>query len=149
MHDQTEPLELFNEPLVDEKADPRQYKIVSVRLREAEYMSLASQAAALGVSHNLALRIAARRIGGFLEIDAETRNDLQDLLRQIGDLSRNISRLRADCAATGKVDMQEFAQLRAAFGREFARLDARLSTILNVSRSRRDGRAILKSELGF
>ena len=140
-------LELFDS-FGDEKADPRQYKVVSIRLREAEYLVLERQAASLGLSHSMALRIAVRRIGGFLEIDQETRKLLQDILTEIGSLSRNIAKLKSVCAETGAIDMEEFNLQRAAFGREFARLDARLSAILNVSRSRRDGRMILKEEMG-
>lgn len=138
---------LFDDNDSDEP-DPQKYKIISVRLREAEYAALASQAAELGLSHNMALRIAARRIAGFLEIDTPMRILLQDILGEIGQLSRNINELKSACAATGKVDMTEFACHRAEFGREFARLDGCLSTILNVSRRRRDGRLVLKEELG-
>lgn len=140
--------ELFNDELIDEEPDPKEYKIVSIRLREAEFVLFAMQTAALGLSHSMALRIAARRIGGFLEIDGETRLLLQDILSAIGQLSRNITELKRTCACTGTCDIAEFARLRAEFGREFARLDSRLSTILNVSRRRRDGRMILKDEIG-
>lgn len=50
------------------------YKIVSVRLREAEFLSFAEQARALDMTNNMDLRVAARRIARFLEIDAETRS---------------------------------------------------------------------------
>jgi len=130
----------------DDEADPTQYKVVSVRLREAEYLMLARQAAELGLTHNLALRIAARRIGGFLEIDPQTRALLQKTLDALGELSRNIRQLKAAYSESGAVDMKAFARLRAEFGREFSVLDARLCTILNVSHSRRDGRLILKEE---
>ncbi|MGO6944728.1 DNA mobilization endonuclease VirD1/MobC family subunit, partial [Rhizobium johnstonii] len=53
-----------------EIVDPLGYKIVSVRLRSAEFESFSEQLRALGLTSNLALRIAARRIAGFLEIDA-------------------------------------------------------------------------------
>ncbi|WP_186439880.1 DNA mobilization endonuclease VirD1/MobC family subunit [Agrobacterium tumefaciens] len=131
-----------------EEPDPQKYKVISVRLREAEYAILARQAAAAGLSHNMALRIAARRIGGFLEIDNPMRSLLQDILREIGQLSRNMNGLKSACSATGKVDMTEFARQRTAFGREFARLDSCLSTILNISRCRRDGRLLLEEEPG-
>ncbi|MBY5775227.1 DNA mobilization endonuclease VirD1/MobC family subunit [Rhizobium leguminosarum] len=126
------------------EAEPKDYKIVSLRLRDAEYLAFSEQAAVLGLSHSMALRIAARRIGGFLEIDPDTRVALQDILRGIGDLSRSITELKAACEEAGTVDMDRFADQRAAFGREFARLDARISMILNVSRRRRDGRNILQ-----
>lgn len=130
-----------------EEADPKEYKIVSLRLREAEYLAFSGQVATLGLSHSMALRIAARRISGFLEIDTEMRAVLHDILREIGELSRNITRLKLACANAGTVDMGDFALQRAAFGREFARLDARLSMILNVSRRRRDGRNVLQEAM--
>ncbi|OWK25762.1 hypothetical protein AJ87_06900 [Rhizobium yanglingense] len=47
------------------RADPTAYKIVSIRLRQAEHECFASQTEAIGVTHK-ASRIAARRIAGFL-----------------------------------------------------------------------------------
>ncbi|WP_425964498.1 DNA mobilization endonuclease VirD1/MobC family subunit [Rhizobium nepotum] len=47
------------------------FKVVSTRLRSAEYESFSHQARLLGLSDSMAIRVAVRRIGGFLEIDAE------------------------------------------------------------------------------
>ncbi|WP_217577447.1 DNA mobilization endonuclease VirD1/MobC family subunit [Mesorhizobium sp. GbtcB19] len=126
-------------------ADPNGYKIVSIRLREAEFEVFAEQARAFGLTNNMALRIAARRIGGFLEIDSETRRMLLEISSAIDLMSERIVDLRSDCARTGHVDMKEFATQHAAFGRVFAQLDAKLRTILNGSHRRLDGRLMLRN----
>ncbi|WP_158268977.1 DNA mobilization endonuclease VirD1/MobC family subunit [Ensifer sp. NM-2] len=125
-------------------SDPHGYKIVSVRLREPEFDAFAEQASAVGLTNNMALRIAARRIGGFLEVNNGTQEALEDLIRVIGVISGRIRDLKGSYAESGRVDMQEFAALHAAFGYEFARLDTTLMSILNVSRRRLDGRLRLK-----
>jgi type IV secretion system T-DNA border endonuclease VirD1 len=127
-----------------QKVDPNGYRIVSVRLREAEFEAFSTQASALGLTNNMALRIAARRIGGFLELDAETHRVLEDVLGMIGTISRGINRLQATYAESGTADLQAFSELRAAFGYEFARLDAMLMSILNTANRRLDGRLRLK-----
>lgn len=129
------------------RCDPDGYKIVSVRLREAEFRLLCEQAHSLGLTNNMALRIAARRIGGFVEIDPATRTLLQQCLEQISRIARGIAGLQAQHRASGSTDMAALAELRVAFGQEFARLDAELSALLNVSRRRLDGRVILKEGL--
>ena len=116
------------------------YKMVSIRLRTAEFESFHEQAQALGLTSNLALRIAARRISGFLEIDRDVRENLEGILSAIGEISQNIRHLHADYAASGKTDLESLAAQRAAFGQEFAQLDALLRSILNVSQRRSDGR---------
>ena len=123
------------------------YKVVSIRLRSAEFEGFADQAKALGLTSNLALRIAARRIGGFLEIDQAMRRDLETIMLAIGDISRNIGRLHAAYAESGAVDPKTLAQQRAQFGDEFAKLDSLLRSILNVSRRRTDGRRLLEKAI--
>ncbi|WP_117195891.1 T-DNA border endonuclease subunit VirD1 [Rhizobium terrae] len=128
----------------EQRTDPHGYKIVSVRLREAEFEAFSAQAMALGFTNNMALRIAARKIGGFLELDARTQQALEEIIQQIGTISRAINQLNVAYAQSGKVDMQEFQAQRAAFGYEFAKLDATLMSMLNVSQRRLDGRLKLK-----
>jgi len=126
------------------EVDPKGYKIVSVRLREAEFEVFSQQVAAIGLTNNMALRIAARRIGGFLEIDSQLRERLEDTIRKIGFISHHLGALKAAYAQSGKVDMEEFARQRAGFDYEFQQLDGLLRSILNVSRRRIDGRLLLK-----
>ncbi len=127
-----------------QKIDPAGYKIVSVRLREAEFEAFSAQATALGLTNNMALRIAARRIGGFLELDGGTREAIENALTAIGVISDAISQLNKAYNESGRVDMREFAAQRAAFGYEFAKLDATLLSLLNVAHRRLDGRVKLK-----
>jgi type IV secretion system T-DNA border endonuclease VirD1 len=127
--------------------DPNGYKIVSVRLREAEFEAFSEQVQTLGLTNNMALRIAARRIGGFLEIDDTTRHTLEEAVHAIGVISQNIRSLHASYAESGRVDMKEFDKHRAEFGHEFATLDAQLRIILNVSRRRVDGRLMLQNAM--
>lgn len=126
------------------KIDPNGYRIVSVRLREAEFEAFSAQAASLGLTNNMALRVAARRIGGFLELDGGTRQAIEDVLGAIGVISEAIAQLNRAYDESGRVDMTEFAAQRAAFGYEFARLDATLMSVLNIAHRRLDGRLKLK-----
>jgi type IV secretion system T-DNA border endonuclease VirD1 len=123
-----------------ELTETEKYKVVSIRLRAAEFEGFRDQAKKLGITSNLALRIAARRIAGFLEVDPGTRQQLESILSAIGEVSRNIRDLHADYIASGRVDLHQLDAQRAAFGQEFAELDALLRAILNVSRRRSDGR---------
>ncbi len=120
------------------------YKIVSVRLREAEFVSFSEQAHAHSLTTNMALRIAARRIAGFLEVDANTRETLQEISRSIGEIASNLNSMRNITLRTGSPsDIAALTELRVAFGREFSRLDFLLQRILTLSKRRRDGRALL------
>ena len=126
-----------------EKVDPNGYRIVSVRLREAEFAAFSEQARALGLTNNMALRIAARRIAGFLEIDAETRRSLTEISQNIYDISNTLGQLNAAAHGDRKVDMGAFQKLRAAFTVEYSRLDGFIRILLNVSLRRQDGRSLL------
>ncbi|MBY3027486.1 T-DNA border endonuclease subunit VirD1 [Rhizobium leguminosarum] len=124
--------------------DPLGYKIVSVRLRSAEFESFSEQLLTLGLTSNLALRIAVRRIAGFLEIDAYTRQDLQEITSSIGQIADALNDMSRIASRDGRVDIERFESHRQQFGQEFAALDALLRTILNVSRRRQDGRRLLQ-----
>ena len=123
--------------------DPNGYKILSVRLREAEYAGFCEHVRALGLTNNMAMRIAARRIAGFLEIDNETRQHLRQITREIGLIADSLIELNRLALHAGTVDMEALTACRQAFGREFAELDTRLRAILSVSRRRHDGKQLL------
>lgn len=127
--------------------DPDGYKIVSVRLRQAEYEDFAEQVEALGMTTNQALRVATRRISGFLEIDQDSRRLLEQVVSEIGSLSRTIAALQTSYATSKDVDMPAFIAARTAFGQDFAILDNKLCEILNVSSRRVDGRHLLMDAL--
>lgn len=125
------------------RVDPNGYKIVSIRFRQAEFESFSEQVQGIGLTHNLALRIAARRITGFLEIDAETRQHLRQISSDISEISISLRHLTRIAAQTDTIDLEALNELGAEFRREFAMLNDRLQTILNVSQRRLDGRAML------
>ena len=124
--------------------DASGYKVVSVRLRQAEYVGFAEQAAKAGMTNNLALRIAARRIAGFLETDEATRATLRDISRSISAISRALSLMNREAADSGTIDMAALASERLEFGKQFARLEEKLRVVLNVSLRRQDGMALLQ-----
>lgn len=144
------PLLDFAAPVSQRKTrtvDPDGYKIVSVRLRLAEYEAFFEQVEALGMTTNQALRVATRRISGFLEIDQDSRRLLEQVVSEIGILSRTIAALQMSYATSKDVDMPAFIAARTAFGQDFAMLDNKLSEILNVSSRRVDGRHLLTDAL--
>jgi len=124
--------------------DPCGYRIVSVRLRQAEFESFAEQVRGLGLTHNLALRIAARRIAGFLEVDDDTRLLLRQISANIGEISFNLGQLRRVAEREGRLELDTLDEQRRAFGQQFAVLDDKLQMLLNVSKRRLDGRAMLR-----
>jgi len=125
------------------KVNPAGYKVVSVRLREAEFVTLAHQAAKCGMSNNMALRIAARRIAGFIEIDAPTRQALQSISASIGEISSSIRRISHLAPDRPGFDLEQFTKDRAAFGQEFVELDSHLRSLLSLSKRRTDGCELL------
>jgi type IV secretion system T-DNA border endonuclease VirD1 len=115
------------------------YKVISLRIRRAEFETFCETVEALGITPNLALRIAVRRIGGFLEVDRDVRNQLEKILVAIGELSGAIRARQATATASGLVEIQSFSDQRILLGAQFAQLDALLRSILNVSKTRIDG----------
>lgn len=122
---------------------PRADKTISVRLTEAELAELDGQIASLGLTRNRALRIAARRIGGFLETDAETAAMLQDISRQMRGIATNVNQIAKAGNQSRHPDFRAFLEERQALGKELARVSAMLQEILEVARRREDGLARL------
>ncbi|GAJ95562.1 MULTISPECIES: T-DNA border endonuclease subunit VirD1 [Rhizobium] len=135
--------------IVDRREGPKieGFKVVSTRLRSAEYESFSSQARLLGLSDSMAIRVAVRRIAGFLEIDAESRQTMEAILQSIGALSNNIAALLCAYAENPTTDLGALQAERNAFGKSFADLDGLLRTILSVSRRRIDGCSMLADAL--
>ncbi|MGY4456028.1 hypothetical protein ACVWZR_010752 [Bradyrhizobium sp. i1.3.1] len=73
------------------------YRVISVRLRVAEFDTFSQQLRVLGLTNSLALRIAVRRIAGFIEIGAETRNDLRAITSHIRQHCPNTQRIEPSC----------------------------------------------------
>ncbi|RZN10901.1 type IV secretion system protein VirD [Bradyrhizobium sp. Leo121] len=120
------------------------YRIISVRLRAAEFDAFSQQLRVLGLTNSMALRIAVRRIGGFIEIGDETRDDLRAITCHIGNIAQALRELSRVANRDATFDIERFERHRQHFGQEFSALDALLRTILNVSRRREDGRRRLQ-----
>ncbi|WP_227420022.1 DNA mobilization endonuclease VirD1/MobC family subunit [Roseitranquillus sediminis] len=119
-------------------------KTLSVRLTEAELAEFDAQIAPLGLKRNRALRIAARRIAGFVEADAAEVAALRDATRQLGGVARNINQIARAANRTRDPDYRAFLEERAALGRELARIEARLQVLLDLATRRKDGLARLE-----
>ena len=125
---------------VEEGGKPKRAdKNISIRVTEAELAELDAQIAEAGLNRNRALRIAVRRIAGFLEVDRTTTETLRDLVRQITGISRNVNQLAKHANRTKHPDLQAFLRERAALGKELSSVEALLQQILEVQRRRADG----------
>ena len=91
------------------------------------------QLSQLGMNTNMALRVATRRIAGYLETDEDTRASLREISGHISKISKALIDLSQTAARSAQFDLKELSRQRLAFGEQFVRLDARLRTILNVS----------------
>lgn len=124
------------------------FTVVSVRLRAAEFQEFSRQVRAFGLTNSMALRIAARRIGGFLEVEKETRQRLEETMQLIEHVSSNLARLADAFSADTAVNLAEFKQERRILSEALSRLESLLSQILNISLRRIDGRALLEATMG-
>ena len=82
--------------VVDEDTDAlpaRVDRVVTVKMTAAELAELDAAIAPLGLKRNRALRIAARRIGGFVEAAPEEVALLRDAVRQLGGIARNVNQI--------------------------------------------------------
>lgn len=126
----------------------RAEKTVSVRMTEAELAELDAQIAILGIKRNRALRIAARRIGGFVEADAAQVAALRDVARQLVGVARNINQIAKAANRTGSPDYKAFMEERAALGRQLAAVQGQTQAILDLAARREDGLARLAQAAG-
>ncbi|WP_299821973.1 DNA mobilization endonuclease VirD1/MobC family subunit [uncultured Jannaschia sp.] len=134
---------------VDPDAEPppvRADKTISVRLTEAELAEFDAQIAQLGIKRNRALRIAARRIGGFVEADPAQVEALRDVARQLVGVARNINQIAKSANRTRDPDYRAFMEERAALGKVLARVQGETQIILDLAARREDGLARLGRE---
>ncbi|WP_299656193.1 DNA mobilization endonuclease VirD1/MobC family subunit [uncultured Jannaschia sp.] len=134
---------------VDPDAEPapvRADKTISVRLTEAELTEFDAQIARLGIKRNRALRIAARRIGGFVEADPAQVEALRDVARQLVGVARNINQIAKSANRTRDPDYRAFMEERAALGKVLARVQGETQIILDLAARREDGLARLGRE---
>ncbi|RAH96302.1 endonuclease [Acuticoccus sediminis] len=125
-------------------ATNRAEKIVSVKMTEAELTAFDEAIARAGLKRNRALRIAARRIGGFLEADAETLAVLKDVQAQIAGIARNVNQIAKSANRTHDPDYRAFMEERRDLGKALSRLDTELRTITETATRRTDGEARLR-----
>lgn len=123
--------------------EPRADKTLSVRLTEAELAELDAQIDGLGLTRNRALRIAARRIGGFLEVDGATVAALREINRQLAGVATNVNQIAHAANRTHDPDYRAFLAQRAELGRLLLETRGVLQRILDLGARREDGLARL------
>ena len=123
-------------------------RVVTVKMTAAELAELDAAIAPLGLKRNRALRIAARRIGGFVEAAPEEVALLRDAVRQLGGIARNVNQISRAANRTGTPDYRGFMEERAALGREMARVEARMQAVLDLAARRGDGLQRLEAAAG-
>lgn len=125
------------------RKEPRADKTLSVRLTEAELAELDAQIEGLGLTRNKALRIAARRIGGFLEIDAAVVATLREINRQLAGVATNVNQIAHAANRTHDPNYRAFLAQRAELGRLLIETRGALQRILDLGARREDGLARL------
>ena len=97
------------------------------------------------------MRIAARRIGSFVEADAAQVEALRDIARQLVGVARNINQIAKSANRTREPDFRAFMEERAALGRQLAAVQGQTQAILDLARGAktdwRGWRGRLKNEL--
>ena len=121
------------------RSEERADKPISVKLTAAELEAFDAQIAKAGLKRNRALRIAARRIAGFLELDPAALNELRFIARQIGGVANNINQMARVTHVTKEPDYERFLEERRDLGQDMARLESLLQRLLNVAQRRSDG----------
>lgn len=129
----------WRDPDGDDALPKRVDKVISVKMTEAELAEFDAQIAEIGLKRNRALRIAARRIGGFVENDPETLELLKGISRAIAGVATNINQIAKAANRTHDPAYQSFMKERQALGVDLARLNAALAPLIDVSRRRSDG----------
>ena len=118
-------------------------RAIAVKMTKAELAEFDAQIAKLGLKRNRALRIAARRIAGFVEIDPAVTAELRDATRQLSGIARNVNQIAKSANRFGDPDYQAFMEERAALGRTLVRIEGQMQTILDLAARRTDGLARL------
>lgn len=114
-------------------------KPISVKLTEAELAAFDAQAERAGLKRNRALRIAARRIGGFLEMDPEALKELKYIARQIGGIANNVNQIARVAHVTKEPDLERFIEERRYLGEDLARVEGLMQRLLDIGQRRTDG----------
>ncbi|PZX14171.1 type IV secretion system T-DNA border endonuclease VirD1 [Palleronia aestuarii] len=129
------------------KPAQRADRTIAVRVTEAELAEFDTQIARLGIKRNRALRIAMRRIGGFVEADPMQVEALRDVARQLVGVARNINQIAKSANRTRDPDYRAFMEERAALGKVLVQVQGQTQTILDLAARREDGLARLDREV--
>ncbi len=129
-------------------APPRANRTIPVKLTEAELAEFDAQITRLGLNRNRALRIAARRIAGFVELDHSQVQTLREVTKQLVGIARNINQIAKSANRTREPAYRAFMEERAALGRQMAVLQADLQLLLDLAARREDGLARLEEARG-
>ena len=126
-----------------EKPARRDDKVFSVRAPRAEVEEFNAQLETIGMKRNQALRIAMRRIAGFVEVAPEQVESLRDATRQLSGIAKNVNQIARAANRTHDPDYRAFMEERAALGRQLVRIEGQMQTILDLAARRTDGLARL------
>ncbi|WP_203561129.1 DNA mobilization endonuclease VirD1/MobC family subunit [Jiella pacifica] len=118
-------------------------RTIPVKMTASELAEFDATIAPLGLKRNRALRIAARRIGGFLEADPETLAAIRDIQAQITGIARNVNQIAKAANRTHDPDYRAFMEERRELGKALARLERHLLKITITAARRDDGKARL------
>jgi len=129
--------------------DPDQQKTaaftqMSCKMRVGEAQDFKAICADIGIPPNRAMRIMARKVSGFLEVDAPALRELRAITRQITGIATNINQIARVANQTGQADLKWLADERKKLGAEMARLETKVQAILNVAQRRMDGARSLR-----
>ena len=119
--------------------------VFSVRMTKAELAEFDAAIAELGLKRNRAMRIAARQIAGFVEVDAETLGILREAQAQIKGIATNINQIARLSNRMKSPQHAQFFEEREKLGPVLARLQGGIQRILDLDRRRHDGLARLQS----
>ncbi|WMS45232.1 DNA mobilization endonuclease VirD1/MobC family subunit (plasmid) [Acuticoccus sp. MNP-M23] len=128
------------ESAAPQKAD----RTIPVKMTVAEVAEFDAAIEPLGLKRNRALRIAARRIAGFMEADPETLAVLKDIQAQISGIATNVNQIAKAANRTHDPDFRAFMAERRDLGKELARVDGQLRKLTNAATRRSDGQERLK-----
>ena len=121
------------------KKPKRDDKVFSIRATRAEVEEFDAQLETVGMKRSQALRIAMRRIAGFVEVDPAVARELRDATKQISGIAKNVNQIARAANRTHDPDYIGFMEERRALGKELSRIEAQMQRILNLAARRRDG----------
>ena len=121
------------------KKPKRDDKVFSIRATRAEVEEFDAQLETVGMKRSQALRIAMRRIAGFVEVDPAVARELRDATKQISGIAKNVNQIARAANRTHDPDYIGFMEERRALGKELSRVEAQMQRILNLAARRHDG----------